>query len=291
MTEPRLVEMDLFHDFAILLRAELVRLGYNVTSIVDDEESVRVYFGVCRRLISPEPRQVLKSKSFSCPHEHRNALARIEGIIESGGDIIPCLSRRIRDANYDDHLLNDWGIHHLHLGIRAEADGFMERTGPLLYCRFEEGSAYFIDVLPHDDFTSQKLLKTMHENWPDLLSHFRVNGIQGDQLSDEEIKVLRKKNMNYCIEVEDGISYHPPGGGVTFAGTNVLDSVKVGYHLHWFDSAEKWIIDNIEEIAADALEKSVVFPNSARFRFQVIDEQFYAAEEKSGVHVPLNSFA
>ena len=188
-------------------------------------------------------------------------------------------------------MLNDWGIHHLHLGEKVELNGFIKRTGPLLYCCFKKGFVYFIDVLSHDDFTSQKLIKTLHENWPDMLSQFRVNGVQGNQFTDEEIKVLRKKNINYCIEVDEGISYHPPGGGVTFAGTNAHDVIQVAYYIHWFDLAQEWIIENIEKIAADALEKSIVLPNPARFKFQVLEEQFYAIEKGSNIAIPLDSFS
>ena len=291
MTKPRPVEIDLYRDFANFLRAELTRLGYNVTNIVDEVELVRVYFGVCRRLVSPEPRQVFKSKNFSCPPEHRNALAKIEHMVESGSNVIPYLSDKIKNANYDDDLLNDWGIHHLHLGEKVKSNGFIKRTGPLLYCCFKKGFAYFIDVLSHDDFTSQKLIKTLHENWPDMLSQFRVNGVQGDQFTDEEINVLRKKNINYCIEVEEGISYQPPGGGMTLSGSSVDARMQANQYVRWFRSVQQLIIENIENIAADALDKSIVLPNPARFKFQVIEEQFYAVETDSNLAIPLDSFS
>ena len=291
MTVPRSVEIDLFHNFATFLRGELTRLGYNVTSIVDDHEMVRIYFDVSRRLVSSEPRQILKSNNFSCPPEHWNALAKIERIIESGNIVIPYLSKKIKDVNFDDHLLNDWGIHHLHLGEKLEPNGFIKRTGPLLYCRFEKEFAYFIDVLSHDDFTSQKLIKKLHENWPDLLHQYRVKGLQGDQFTDEQIKILREKNINYCIEVGDGISYHPPGGGYTTAGSSVFARMQANYHVRWFRNSQQSIIENIEEIAAEALEKSIALPNPARFKFEVLEGKFYAVEQVSKIAVPLDSFS
>jgi hypothetical protein len=44
-------------------------------------------------------------------------------------------------------MLNDWGIHHLHLGTKISKNtGFVERTGPLLFVKFEKNVAYFIGV-------------------------------------------------------------------------------------------------------------------------------------------------
>ena len=237
-----------------------------------------------------EPRHILKSKNFSCIPEHRNALAEIEQLILDGGDISPYLSRKITKFNYNDFLLNDWGIHHLHLGTELEQDGFINRTGPLLYCRFARDCVYFIDILPHGNWTSQTLITTIHDNWPELLAPFRANGVIGTEtrLSDEEIKVLRKKKINYLISMDDGTTYLSPGGGNTSAGTNVFDVMRANHDLNWVDRMQQKIIKEFPEIENRARERGISFGKPPRFELRFIGETFCAVESYSGYNLPLS---
>lgn len=278
----------------------------------DDREDDRrlqrmtcIYLGVRRRLVSLNPRRVLKSKDFSCGLKYRGALDQIERIIQDGGDLTPYLSRCIKKVDYNDALLNDWGIHHLHLGTTVESDGFMNRTGPLLYCRFEEDSVYFIAILPHGSWTTQKLLKTVHRNWPESLSQFRARGIKGVRRTDEEIKELRRKNANYCLEVEPGVAHFPPGGGtvagkVTVSGkknysqknrpvpgTNACDRVHALRLLQEIRQAEQDLIDMFPGIEERGKERGKSFPNPAVFRLGVIGDTFCAVEDTSKYIHPL----
>lgn len=291
MTGSRTVDIDLRRDLVEIYRAELDRLGYDAHGVSGDAELLRAYFGVCRRLVIPQPRQILKSKSFSCSPKYHDALAQIEQIVSEGGDLTPYLSKKIRDLEYNDGMLNDWGVHHLHLGRSMEKDGFVNRTGPLLHCRFEDDIAYFIDVLPHGSWTLQRLVTIMHENWPESLSQFRIHGVAGDRLTDEQIKTLRAKRLNYFLNMIDGTVYGVMGGGYSTAGTNVMDLARADYMLTWAEDRQREIIDNIEEIAADARTQGVELPFSPRFRMQVIEGQFYALEIDSNVGVDLKRSA
>ena len=291
MPEQHTIDIDLRRDLVTFFRTELVRLGYNVVDVTDDHELVCGYFGVCRRLIALEPRHILKSKNFSCIPEHRNALAEIEQLILDGGNLSPYLSRRIKKFNYNDLLLNDWGIHHLHLGTEMDPDGFINRTDigrPLLYCRFEGDYAYFIDILPHGNWTSQKLITTMHDNWPELLSSFRINGVTKTRLSDEEIKELRKKKINYFIGMDDGTTYSSPGGGNTLAGTNIFDVRANHYYLNWVDRMQQKIIKEFPEIENRARERGIPFGKPPRFELRLIGETFCVVESYSGYNLPLS---
>ena len=288
MPEQHTIDIDLRRDLVTFFRTELVRLGYNVVDVTEDHELVCGYFGVCRRLISLEPRHILKSKNFSCIPEHRNALTEIEQLILDGGDLSPYLSKKIANFNYNDPLLNDWGIHHLHLGTEVEQDGFINRTGPLLYCRFEGDCAYFIDILPHGNWTSQKLITTMHDNWPELLSSFCINGVTKTRLSDEEIKELRKKKINYFIGMDDGTTYSSLGGGNTFAGTNILDVRAIHDYLNWVDRMQQKIIEEFPEIENRARERGISFGKPPRFELRFIGETFCSVESYSGYNLPLS---
>ena len=290
MPEQHTIDIDLRRDLVTFFRTKLVRLGYNVVDVTDDHELVCGYFGVCRRLIALEPRHILKSKNFSCIPDHRNALTEIEQLILDGGDLSPYLSKKIANFNYNDSLLNDWGIHHLHLGTEVEQDGFINRTGPLLYCRFEGDCAYFIDILPHGNWTSQRLITTMHNNWPELLAPFRDNGVTGTEtrLSDEEIKELRRKKINYFITMDDGTTYSPPGGGNTSAGTNICDVMRANHDLNWVDRMQEKIVKEFPEIENRARERGISFGKPPQLELRFIGETFCALESYSGYNLPLS---
>ena len=275
---PRTIQIDFPRDLVAFCRSKLISLGYCTGDIADDHKLICVYLGVCRRLVSCEPRQIFKSKDFSCAPEYSDALAKIESIIQSGGNVIPYLSRKIRKRDYNDSLLNDWGIHHLHLGTQVRSDGFIERTSSLLYCRFLEESAYFINILQHSNWECQKLLTILHENWPEMLSKFRINGIAGDQLSDEEIKELREKNVNYFLTMEDGTTYAPPGGGHMSSGSNARDVVNADYLLHWAEEGQKKLINDFPGVEARARERGFFFSDPVVFKLENKGGIFWAVE-------------
>ena len=193
------------------------------------------YLGVNRRLVAPQPRRVVKAENFFCPPEHVTALSQIEKKLRDGENIVQNLSTKIRNATYNDALLNDWGIHHLHLGTCTPHGGFVERTRRLLYCRFTDTHAYLIAVLAHGKWTTIALLEALHANWPDRMEQFRAEGVTGDQLTDVQIRELRRKNANYVLQMRDGTCYSPVGGGTTSAGSNLHDVVMADRILHMRD--------------------------------------------------------
>ena len=215
-------------------RSELQRLGYRV-NFETDWELLVAYLGVNRRLVAPQPRTVVKAGDFCCPPEQVTGLRQIEKKLRDGENIVPHLSTKIRNATYNDGLLNDWGIHHLHLGTRTRPDGFVKRTRQLLYCRFTDSRACLIAVLAHGEWTTIGLLEAMHANWPDRMERFRAEGVSGDRLTDLQIRELRRKHVNYVLQMRDGTCYWPLGGGTTSAGSNVHDVVMADRILHMRD--------------------------------------------------------
>ena len=216
-----MVKLSIISDYAEILRDRLVnQVGYpksSIDNIQDDDGLILAYFRVCRRLVPNVPRAIFKAEGFVCPPDHVDTLAQIEKKIRNGESISPYLSRRLVDIGYNDLLLNDWGIQHLHLGkyvySKGKHKGFIEGTKDLLYVYFDHQCAYFIKILGHNDFTAQTLLQTTHDNWPDVLASYYHNPhVTGDHLSDAEIRELRRKQINFCIALSDWTSYMSIGG-------------------------------------------------------------------------------
>ena len=289
MNDSIAIDIDLPRDLGDIYRDRIVQLGYDAKGLNDPAEMVRTYLSVCRRLVSLQPRKVLKAKEFQCPSNHVQGLAKIESTIRSGGDLTPYLSERIKHRDFQDQLHLHWGIHHLHLGTKMQSNDFVKRTKYLLFCRFDDDHAYFIDMLPHGVWTRQDLLTILHKNWPDSIKDFSLHGVRGDSLDDEQVKGLREKNVNYCIEMKDKTVYAPLGGGTTFSGANTCDDYEADYMLHWAEEMQKEIISDFEEIEKGARERGILFADPAKFKLCLVGDTFCAIETYSGYKLLLGN--
>ncbi|MCP4350145.1 MAG: hypothetical protein GY795_32110 [Desulfobacterales bacterium] len=131
---------------------ELNSMGYVVTKNEKGTELTIKYYNALKRMVSAKPRTIEISKEFSCPTDLQKNLTAFKSKAKSGEDLTPYLSKRIKDIEYSDPFLNDWGIHHFHLGMKKEDSKFAERTGPLLFAKVTEKTVCFIDVMNHGDW-------------------------------------------------------------------------------------------------------------------------------------------
>lgn len=284
--------MDFNKDFVEILIAELLEYGIKVDENLDSEKIKIQYFNFKKRLIEDIPRVVLKSKDFSCPPQHKIGLSLLEKKIEAGQSLKKHLSKNIDNLNYKDGLLNDWGIYHLHLGENLDRDGFISRTGPVLYARFDHENAYLISVMEHGNWTEQKMIKTIHENWPDSIESYKLKGVVGvsEKASNEDIGKLRGGGVNTAIEVETGVVYMGPGGGFV--------SSKDSFEVMRLVSMYNRIIKNLEEIVKANIEKIskhlvTDFAHSGEkfiFNLGIKDGYCFAVEQNSMVHFDLGKF-
>lgn len=213
--------INLFADWINLVKQNLSAQLFNVNGISDDEISI-LHFTLKQRLITNTPRTIHKSNTFSCPVNLQNGLSLLESKIVNGEDLRPHQSKRLQDLTDKDGLLFDWNIYHFHLGTVIEADGFINRTGPLLYALVDKSNIYFIEILNHGQWTNQNLLNIIHQNWPNTIDNFRIKdpnvvGLEHNP-TDEEINALRRANINVLIEVQPGVIYTGPGGGLVASG-------------------------------------------------------------------------
>jgi hypothetical protein len=162
---------------------------------------------------------------------YADAISAIATKIREGQELRPHLSARVREA-YDhpgrslakradlDLLLAEWQIHHLHLGTRTIRHGFVERTGDLLFVRFQPHHAYLIDILPHDRWTDDTLIRTIVRNWPDdELVHVSAFARANRTVEADSHLELRNHGISTILEI-DGRAVLPPGqnmGGMPMA--------------------------------------------------------------------------
>jgi hypothetical protein len=180
------------------------------------------------RFVAPGPRQVHRAPELvrhPKASTHRAALDAIEHATRNGDDLTPHLSRAVRRLGRD-LLLADWGIHHLHLSTSLDPDGFVSRTGDVLFAAFTATDAYWLDIRKHekdgDNWAAEEVFAILVRNWPGSGLVHRFEGDTGlsQKYSDEDRRELRKAGVMNLMEVDSKV-YVPGGVGLTTAGTPI----------------------------------------------------------------------
>lgn len=288
------IEINLYTDWINFLRVQLQKMKCIVNKTFTEDQISLGYFHILHKRISQRPREVIISKEFSCPSSYQGEFRKIQLMIRKGKDLSPHLSKNIIKLNQYDNLLSDWGIHHLHLSTVPGEAGFVERTGPILFARFTDTTAFLINIMEHGKgikkkpWSNQELIQIIHNNWPDSISDFRVQGIKGTtfDFSDEDIERSRASGLQTVIKVEDAV-YVPIGGGysITRTGANSHISanarIYTNIHIHKIKYLEDYVRKNYLQLLKIAEQKGVVFSSKLKFKLQINKSQIQILEEAS----------
>jgi len=213
-----------------------------------DEPTLFVYFfNYINRLIHPRVRQVFISNEYNSRHFSDDIKSKVSQIltkIRNGTELTPHLSEKI-DTGYStnplkysstklqrkrhlDLLLNDWGIHHLHISNDIEPNGFVTRDGPLLFIIFTDEIAYILDLyLNHGDWSNQNLVEIAVKNWPEARLFCELVGALGmeKRINTEERKELRSAGIDTPIEV-NGKVFISATYGISSSGISTTSSLR-----------------------------------------------------------------
>lgn len=196
MIAPRL-KANFKADLISHLRQYLVDQGWcsNEVSGIEDKHVAIWYFDALRRRIAVMPRVVSIAVNFDCPENLRAGWRALREKVENGRDINSSLSKRHASIFNQDGLLNDWGVHHFHLGTDLDSGDLdcTVRTKELLYALVDDGNFCAIGIYSHQEFANKNLLEVIHRNWPNKISHYRLNDFAGEKLTEEQRSALRKK--------------------------------------------------------------------------------------------------
>lgn len=195
--------------------------GPEVAQISDDDVLI-AYFDALRRRPAARPRKIWTADDFACPQEYLAGWTQLQRKVIDGEDLRPHLSRGHAWLSTLDGLLNEWGVHHLHLGASPSSrdPSLIERSGPVLFARINPDDFYAINVYSHGAWEQTSVLESLHRNWPDTIKSYRLHGIQGEPLTEEQRRNLRKVNMQTATTTADGTVYMAIGGGVASSGTS-----------------------------------------------------------------------
>ncbi len=257
------------------------------------------YLNWRHRLISQQPRSIFRSKTLranplSFDPDYGVALERMCELIKRGGDLKPHLSRRIKTGYVGppggqlgkrsdlDLLLNDWGIHHLHLSTTLEPDGFVRRTKPVLIGAFERDNAYLIDILPnHHSWTREYIAHILIGNWPRSSFVREVKGVLGvnPAPSDNERGELRNAGINTGLLKHRGKFYEIGVGGLTSAGTATRNTLAANAIMRSLASFREHLIRNPSYIVDDLRRRGYDPPLMPRLRLEFLPDDMYVITE------------
>lgn len=225
----------------------LTSAGYTVNEPVSLERLVRQFLNYEHRLILPRPRKAFRSRELSQKFcalavRQRQVLEEIERKSQVGENLNIFLSENLTDLDYDDLLLNDWHIYHLHLGSSIpRRNGFVKRSRELVYVYIQDNALYMIDVLDHKAFGKQELVEILHFNWPHAIEKFRATGFSAGstRLSAKQRERIRYRGVNSLVVMPDDTAYWPFGGGYSSAGLGTRAVIGTDVFL---DKVKQWEI-------------------------------------------------
>lgn len=283
--------IDFQKDWTDFLKDGLKNLGYCVDALSDPREISLAYFNAIKRRIPQRARAVRKSREFACPEKLSEGLKAFEDKVARGLDLNRHLSRELKKVNYGDYILNDWRIYHFHLGQNLENDGFVERTGPVLFAMVTPYTLYEINIYEHRNWSNIEVIDIVHKNWPDLIASFRLDDIiQLRYTADSStIKKFRVKQLNAFIQMSDGTVYSQPGLGYATDGTGVEVAVTTSRYYAFFRHLEESVKDNIDVIVAELESLGYSRDQDLELRLLISDGYAYMVCEKYKAKFKLHS--
>src|SRR5208283_4718855 len=157
---------------------------------------------------------------FHCPSKEETGWKVLQDKIVSGQDLNPHLSKLHRSLFNADGLLAEWGVDHFHLGTEPDPNNprYVKRDGPLVFALVNDSAFYAINTYQHGDWEKLGIVESLHRNWPDAISKYRLRGIAPEKLSEKARRTLRNKRCNTAVGTADGTVYGSIGGLTSGAG-------------------------------------------------------------------------
>ena len=283
--------MDLESDLITIVKQQFAKEGIRYKDGGSAGDFASRYLEMQARRVVPSPREVHFSNEI---HDSLGRLRRETNLVRranaleawgavfrlwycfsNGEDVMPYLSKNIRDAEFKDHLLWDYGMHHFHLSSGVDKSGFVKRSDYLLFAIVADTDVFFVDVREHHDpedllWVRQDLLNIVHSNWPKLTGSHILCAVAGDTVTNEEKKELRRKGANLVREL-GGHAIAPLGGGMAADGSSILCRWWALKLLHEIRLHEQYFCGDMTDLRAALDAKGMEVPGGMEFQLVLLD--------------------
>lgn len=284
--------IDLLSDLVELAENQLTLLGYAPAPKATLQNTLQRYLNVSRRLPPNIKWSVHRSAELNTKVLNvriQKGLADLQRNAQRGESLLPRLHDKIVDPDYRDLLLNDWGIHHFHLGTELRSDGFVNRTDEVAFAILEPGeqNLYLLDVETHEvGFAKQELLHIVESNWPHLLDPVTIQALGVSQaFSNEDISRLRRAGVTVLIETPEGRVLAPLGGGLTMAKTSLRDGMSLDWAKRTLRQLEDALKTRVKHLSDEFLNRCGLGRDNIHLRLIEFGPRVVVAEVNTGVVV------
>ncbi len=228
------------------------------------------YMTWLHRRVAARPRFLHRSARYMANSLHSDpqyqaSIATIEHDMERGTDLTRYLSARI-NVTYEqrnsgrkytarpdlDMLLNDLGVHHLHVSLTMETvgnrAGFVRGDTHVMFVLFRPYDAYLIDIFDHRSWTLPEVGTILATEWPDQHLVPKIAGFtaQGSPPDAAAIKAARDSGLAMPVQVAQDLYMTPM---VTTGGTSIDDTIASDDILNSAVRLQKAVDDPASEIA------------------------------------------
>jgi hypothetical protein len=242
------------------------------------------------RYVHPHPRKVLRSRELSITPlltQNRADLEAIACKLSVGVNIAPHLSKGILKGYTPtselpknlhkkkdlDLLLNEWGIHHLHVSNVVQANGFVKRGSVLLFVIFSQANAYLLDLSPHGVWTEQRLVEIAVRNWPGDGLFVELKGIVPEvDISSKDRENFRRVGIATTVNI-DGNAYTSRTGGLTLGGTSGRVTMEAARLHKRIKEVEAECRDSLNSVKRYFQKASGPWPAKPEFHLELISTQ------------------
>jgi hypothetical protein len=278
-----LVEADFLADLRGIVLGRLAAEGYTADPSLTTEAMLWNLLKIQHRRIDRRKRRVewsiqLRRRQDSLLEDIVVALGRIVIAAESGDDLNPFLSRDLasnKAFKREDMMLNELGVHHLHLGAGVNGRGLVSGRDELLFAFVTDEAIHLIEVFDHKSFGDEEAFRTAQGNWPQLFEGRKAQiapSRDPQAITPEQRKVLRSKHANVLVAATDGTLFFPPGGGMMSNGMSPSVLTQADRILGRLQEHERWCKENgtllAERFEADSGRRATAF----RLRFDGFEE-------------------
>lgn len=281
------LKSDFVSDWLNLLKNILQNhWGYDIEDLTD-EQLLLAYFNAEKRRPEPRQRIVKLADTFNCPSNLSDGWDRLQNLIKSGADITGNLSKCVTDLSYKDSMLNEWGIYHFHLGSEKKGE-FVSRTGPLLFALVTDNEFLAINIYPHGAWTDISIVETIHRNWPDVISKYKILGnMLAYEISEKDRQTLRNKKINSFVTVDDGTIYGSIGGGVVYTGDNIHSIRKIDKQIKHLKSLEQHLQLKLEVLKDKLIQYGYAGESEVEAKLIITENEYIALFPKFNCSIPL----
>lgn len=265
------------------------------------EDVAILYFNVRHRAIDPTVRPVFHSREFkneqgTYSQQTQLALLEIQRRSLAGESLLPFHHRALTEhPEYHDGLLNEWGVHHLHLGgIVPEHDGYTPRSSAVLCVVARSDALYFVRVHTHRAWSDYVLVEIVHENWPHLLEDDRAVGVSTrgeDALTPAEHQRMRDAGFTMLTTMKDGTVYVPPGGGYSMSGHSSAVVRRADRLLGRVRELQRHVEEHADEYASEIRKLRRNDVTELHFELELENEGMVIVETEMLVRFPIDRAA